>query len=246
MKWVRVMKKNVARGFKPETIAKVIHIAKEVRNHYDSIPVDDIAMCISSGNRKIGKVMNVSLMPIMTCGNCKECKHFCYDIKACFQYPGTVIDARIRNTSILFRNREEYFARIEKKISHRKANKFFRWHVAGDIIDSDYFDRMVSIAIAHPDFVFWTYTKMYVIVNDWIASHGALPTNLHVMFSEWDGIELDNPYNMPIFTCKMPGGNINHDDSFFNGLFKCPGNCDICKRDCRGCIAGESTYNDLH
>ena len=245
-------KTKESKGFSNESIQKVMEIAKEYEKKYMDVEIANIPICISSGNRKIGRVMNVSLMPGLSCKNCAECIRFCYDIKACLQYSETVIDARIRNYVLLTRTRDEYFSRIEKAISQRRKNKFFRWHVAGEIIDKDYLKRIVEIARNHPDFIFWTYTKVYWIVNEYVKENGnsiiaAIPENLHIMFSEWDGMPMNNPYQFPVFTCKMPSGNKNHPDpSYFENLYKCPGNCDICKACHRGCIAGENTYNDLH
>ena len=229
-----------------ESIKKMIRLMKETKAILDKKNIDDVKMCISKGNRKIGRVMNVSLPPVMACSNCSECKHYCYDIKACLQHPNTVIDARMRNYVVMLKNRKRYFEEIDKAMSRRRTNKFFRWHVAGDIIDADYFDNMVQIARRHPDFVCWTYTKVYHIVNEWIAANGPLPENLHIMFSEWDGMPMDNPYNIPIFTCKLKAGNKNRSEESFYSMHKCPGNCDICKATGRGCIAGENTYADEH
>lgn len=227
-----------------ESISKVMDLARARAAELSNIPVDDIQMCISHGNRKIGRVMNVSLMPVMTYGNCKECKYLCYDIKACLQYPNTVIDARMRNTVIMRRDRNEYFRRIDDAVSHRRSNKMFRWHVAGDIIDVDYFDRMVKIARKRPDFVFWTYTKMYNVVNEWCSWHidkrAAVPSNLHVMFSEWRGMPMHNPYGFPEFRVVFKTDSIKPAGHY------CPGNCDVCKAAGRGCIVGESTYCNEH
>ena len=92
---------------------------------------------------------------------------------------------------------------------------------------------------------------MYHIVNMYVVNHGgnraaAIPGNLHILFSEWDGMPLVNPFDFPIFTCRLKGGNKNHDDDFFKTMHKCPGNCDICKAAGRGCPAGESSYADEH
>lgn len=210
--------------------------------------VNTFKVTISNGNRKIGRVMNVSTPAGLTCGNCSHCLGYCYDIKANFVYQNTVLPARAKNFVIVMKNRDGFFQQIEDKISRRKKNKFFRWHVAGEILDLDYFSRMVEIAKRHPDFVFWTYTKMYTIVNQYCDINGraAIPANFHIMFSEWDGMPLVNPYNFPIFTCKLKDGNKNHTVSFFDTLYKCPGNCDICKECGRGCLASESTYADEH
>lgn len=202
-------------------------------------------ICISKGNRKIGKVMNVSLMPVVTCHNCKECKKLCYDIKACLQYPNTVIDARMRNTVLAIHFRDEYFSLIDKACSRRRLNKYFRWHVAGDMLDMDYFERVLTVCRNHPDFKFWTYTKYYDLINEYCDRYGkeSIPENFSIMFSEWDGMPMNNPYNFPVFSCKLKDGNKNKTEEEFQKMFKCPGNCDICKQgNGHGCIGKENTY----
>lgn len=213
--------------------------------YYAPIAVDQIKMAISKGNRKIGRVMNVSLPPILTCANCSQCKYLCYDVKACLQYPNTVIDARIRNLSILIKDRDEYFHRIDEAMNRRRKNKYFRWHVAGDIVDVDYFDRMITNAKSHPDFIIWTYTKNYRVVNEWISAHGrdAIPANFHIMFSEWRGLEMINPYHMPEFRVVFKDDAVKPDP---RENHYCPGNCDVCKAMHRGCVAGETTYCNEH
>lgn len=222
-------------AYRKETLKKMLELMGATARRYGRMKPEDIKLCVSVGNRKIGRVMNVSLPPVLSCGHCKECKLYCYDVKACMQYPGTVIDARIRNWAILKADRAGYFRRIEERITRRRRNKFFRWHVAGDIIDRDYFDQMVAIAKRHPDFTFWTYTKMYSIINGYIADGGDIPENFHIMFSEWRGLPMDNPYNFPEFRVLFKG------ETPPAGYY-CPGNCDICKANGRGCLAGETTY----
>lgn len=231
--------------FKEETVKKVVHEINARRTYYAPMACDQIKLALSKGNRKIGRVMNVSLPPVVTCANCKQCKYLCYDIKACNQYPNTVIDARVRNLSILLKDRDEYFARIDRAMDRRRTNKYFRWHVAGDIIDVDYFARMIDNARRHPDFIIWTYTKNYAVVNAWIAENGrdALPNNFSVMFSEWRGLPMDNPYNMPEFRVVFKDDE-NKPDPATN--YYCPGNCDICKACGRGCVAGETVYCNEH
>ena len=232
--------------YSKESIQKAVNLMNARRAYYAPVAVDQIKMSISAGNRKIGRVMNVSLPPIVTCPNCAQCMYYCYDVKACLQYPNTVIDARMRNLSILLKDRDEYFRRIDAAMSRRRKNKYFRWHVAGEIVDIDYFSRMIDNARRHPDFIIWTYTKNYSVVNEWIKENGrdAIPSNFHIMFSKWDGLKMENPYNMPVFACKMKAGNV--DDMPWEIMYKCPGNCDICKAAGRGCIAGENTYADEH
>lgn len=230
--------------FNQSTINKVFSIAAELKAKYKLMPIEVIKLCISSGNNKIGHAMNVSIMPGLDCGNCSHCIGFCYDVKACVRYPKTVIDARIRNSVLLERDRDEFFRRIDNAMNRRHKNKMFRWHVAGDIKDADYFQRMINNALNHPDFTIWTYTKMYSIVNDWIAKNGPLPSNFTVMFSKWDGVEMPNPFNLPVFVCRLKEGNKDHFD--FDNCFHCPGKCDICKASGCGCPFGESAWIDEH
>lgn len=232
--------------FSIETIKKVMMTANEHKSRYESVNVTEIKMCISTGNTKIGKVMNVSLMPIMTCGHCEHCMGYCYDVKACVRYPDTVINARMRNTVILQRDRDLYFDTIIKRIARRRKNLFFRWHVAGDIVDIDYLDRMVKIARMFPNWTFWTYTKMYDLVNEYVAANGgnretAIPSNLAVMFSEWSGQDMPNPYNFPKFSCRLK----SEADKVMTG-YHCTGNCDVCKAGKCGCVVGQTSWIDEH
>lgn len=229
--------------FTKESISKAkTSLAQRIR-FYRDLDVSQYAICISKGNRKIGRVMNVSLPPILSCANCSECQKLCYDIKAVLQYPNNVADARARNMALLLADRDEYFNRIIAAIKRRRKNKFFRWHVAGDITDIEYFDMMVKIARMFPDFIFWTYTKNYTVVNAWLAAHGgrdALPGNFAVMFSEWRGMPMANPYNMPVF------GVVFNGEAWPEGVHHCPGNCDACIKAGRGCVVGETTYCAEH
>lgn len=227
--------------YKNETIRKVINNLKAKVMFYEVKDVSDIKMCISDGNKKIGRVLNVSLPPIITCPNCSHCQKLCYDIKACNQYPNTVVDARARNLAILNKNRDEYFGRIEDKISRRRKNKYFRWHVAGDIVDYNYFERMVEMARRHPEFIFWTYTKAYGTVNEYVKRNGrdTIPANFSIMFSEWRGMPMENPYGFPEFKV------VFKDEEEPKGFY-CPSNCDICKEAHRGCPYGETTYCKEH
>ena len=229
-----------------ERRAKYVALMRSAIAKWDAVATDAIKVAISNGNRKIGNVMNVSTAPLWTCGNCSECFRICYDVKANFQYKN-VRDARARNTSLLKRDRDSFFNQIEDAISKRKTNKYFRWHVAGDIVDMDYFSRMAEIAKRHPDFVFWTYTKMYTIVNLYVLEHGGdrtcIPANLTIMFSEWRGMPMLNPYSFPEFRVVFKDDAVKPDPK--QNHF-CAGNCDICKKLNRGCIVGETTYCNEH
>lgn len=234
------------KGYTDETIAKVRGMLADAIAEYRGLirAGQHFNICISKGNRKIGRVMNVSIAPLLTCKNCKGCQHFCYDIKAVLLY-GNVLQARAKNTALLWENRDEYFRQIEDAISRRRLHKFFRWHVAGEIPDIDYLNRMIEIARRHPDFTLWTYTKMYGIVNNWCKQHGkeSIPANMHIMFSEWRGMPIINPYGFPEFRVVFPDDVTKPDP---RKVHYCPGSCDVCIKAGRGCVAGETTYCFLH
>lgn len=238
-------------AYKAETIKRYIEMGKGFMEILEGMNADNLHVCVSYGNDKIGKTMNVSTAPIFACKNCGGCLHFCYDIKACMRFTKNVFFNRIKNLFLARFHRDRFFAEIDAKMSRRKKNKYFRWHVAGDILDMDYFERMIENAKNHPDFTIWTYTKNYSIVNEYVRTHGgsreaAIPSNFSIMFSEWDGMEMDNPYNFPVFAVKLKDGNKNRTAESFDTMFKCPGNCGTCIKAHCGCIAGQDTYNDEH
>lgn len=222
-----------------ETIINYLHKMGTKTREYLENPVD-LAICVTYGNRKIGRVLNVSIPPKFTCRhNCDQCLLDCYDIKANIQY-GNVLNARARNYAILLKDREKYFNMIEQKLSPRRKRKYFRWHVGGDIIDLDYFVHMCDIAKRHSDWVFWTYTKQYDIVNAYIAKYGAIPSNLSVMFSVWDGVPCVNPYGLQTFSV------YEHGDKVPTDAWQCTGNCEICIECKAGCPYGQSAWTYKH
>ena len=234
--------------YSKESLKKYFANLNKAVSDFNSKDVNELKVTISKGNRKIGRVMNVSTAAGLTCGKWSHCIGYCYDIKAVLQYSNTVLPARAKNTVISRKDRKSFFNQINAAMDRRRANKYFRYHVSGEIQDLEYFMEMLESARKHPDFIVWTYTKMYSIVNEYCEKYGkeTIPENMHIMFSEWDGMPLYNPYNFPIFTVKFAAGNKNHPVEFFDTLYKCPGNCDICKECGRGCIAGENTYADEH
>ena len=226
-----------------ETLRKILATLAALITLYMNKDYKALKLHISKGNSKIGKTHNFSMAPGHTCPNCSECINYCYDIKACWQYENVRI-ARAENTAMMRMDMTATFTQIDKYISRRKTNKFFRWHVSGDILSVEYFDHMVKIARKHPDWIFWTYTKNYYAVNEWIRKHGgkrsAIPSNLSVIFSVWNGMPCINPFGLPTFTCIMEGMEPDPTE------WRCPGNCDVCLKAKRGCPFGESSNVDAH
>lgn len=232
-------------GFSNETIRKTIDTVKKAMSYYMLLLQhgEKQKISVSSGNKKIGRVWNISTAPIITCGNCKECMHYCYAIRDIYQrgYDWTknsVAKSRAKNTAILFYDRDEFFSQIKDFCSDRRKVKIMRLHVAGEIIDRDYFNRVVELAESRPNWIFWTYTKMHDIVNQYIAEKGAIPKNLSVMYSHWMDTPINNPYNQPEFKTveTIPDGAEN----------VCCGNCQYCLENKTGCPYGVSMLCKLH
>jgi len=211
---------------------------------YARFPVESLEVCISSGNRKVGKIPNVSLPPILTCPHCDKCCTECYDIKACLQY-ANVRNARARNLSILRRNFALYWEQLRAKLARKRKLTHFRFHVGGDMISAEYFKEMVKTARMFPHVRFWTYTKAHEIVNEYVRTHGktkakAIPDNLKIMFSVWEGMTCNNPYRFGTFIVVMEGQTPP------KGVWHCTGDCGLCIKANRGCIIGETSWIHKH
>ena len=180
---------------------------------------EKIIVSISHGNSKMGEIPSVSLLPYITCPfKCADC----YAAKIAALYP-TVRNAYARNTALAQADLVEYMRQVENAA---KMTRFFRWHVSGDITTAAYFAEMVRIAEDLPHTEFLAFTKRYNIVNAFIENGGTIPENLHIIFSEWDGVEMPNPYNLPTAAVVRPGCEPADDWKI------CGGNCFECA--CRG------------
>lgn len=98
---------------------------------------------------------------------------------------------------------------------------------------------------------FYGYTKKYIICNNFVANNGgtlkkAFPKNLNILFSEWEGLEMPNPYNFPV-SAFVPFEN-RENLVLSKGDFICPcsfpewgGTCLDCGQ-CQKCRAGNRVY----
>ena len=228
--------------FKQETIRKYLAAVRMLVEIYTARLMEgkQLKVSITKGNSKV-PAWNVSTAPILTCANCGGCMWYCYDVRDALRY-GNVLDARARNTAIMRYDRAEYFRQIESIMTPRRRNKAFRWHVGGDIPDAAYFAEMIEIARRHPDWLYWTYTKRYNVVNEYLNTHGtdSLPENFRIMMSEWRGMTMQNSFSLPEFRVIFKG------EKAPNGVWICPGACAVCLEANRGCVAGETTYCHEH
>ena len=149
---------------------------------------------ISKGNSKMGAIPSVSLPPITTCAAGCTCAKKCYAAKLCRIYP-SVRKAYENNLDAYLDCDGDYFQQV---YTAARTQRFFRWHVSGDIVSDSYFHGMVIMAHELPGTEFLCFTKRYDIVNRYLVDGAKLPENLHVIFSAWPGMPMDNPHNLPV------------------------------------------------
>ena len=181
-----------------------------------------LKVSISTGNRKMGAIPSVSLPPIITCKNCSTCAKKCYAAKLARIYK-TVRQAWDRNLEIVTNDRDSYFFQIK---AAAMIERFFRFHVSGDILDQDYLDRMCKLARECKGTTFLAFTKNYQDVNAYFESHKQ-PRNLKLIFSiPFDGAVIDNPHNLPTAAVILKGKEPDQNWKV------CGGNCTECA--CKG------------
>lgn len=156
--------------------------------------LNNVKVSISPGNSKMGSIPSVSLPPIVTCPEGVPCAKLCYAAKFCRMRP-SVREAYQRNLDILNSDWNSYWRQVNAAIM---TSRYFRFHVAGDIPSLRYFGHMVQAAVNNPHCQILAFTKRFDVVNLWIDRSGELPKNLHIVFSEWPGREMENPHNLPV------------------------------------------------
>lgn len=181
---------------------------------------------ISSGNSKMGSVPSVSLPSIKTCRQC-ACQSKCYAQKLERLRPA-VRNAYQHNLEVLINEPETYWREVEASVM---MSRFFRFHVSGDIPNSEYLTNMVAVASRNPHCEILCFTKRYEMVNEFIEQNGELPSNLHMIFSGWIGLDMVNPFSLPEAHVRYRDGSTTACDN----AVECGGNCTECAMIDGGC-----------
>lgn len=182
---------------------------------------------ISNGNIKLGNIPSVSLPAGITCRSDCECQKKCY-AKKLERLRKTVSEAYRHNLDVLTQSPETYWREVEASIM---MSRFFRFHVSGDIVDKEYFIHMVEVAERNPHCQLLCFTKRFSIVNDYLAAGKVIPDNLHIIFSAWRNLEMDNPFNLPEAHVRYRDGFTTANDT----AKECGGNCTECAITEGGC-----------
>lgn len=178
---------------------------------------------IQPGNRKTGgNCYTVSLAPIIDCPNCSGCCNDCYDIRNDLLM-STVINDRARNSAIHEMDIERYWREINLQVKAQFIEEL-RINVGGDLIYED-FGYIQTICLENPITHILFFTKNYTDFNRWLDEGNEIPENMHVIFSCWKGIEMDNPYNLPESHVLWKDGTTTAPKY---GAKYCTGNCSEC------------------
>ena len=181
---------------------------------------------ISNGNIKMGKIPSVSLPSILTCRKC-DCQKKCYAAKIERLRP-SVRKAYGTNLSILKEDPDTYWREVEAAIM---MSRFFRFHVGGDIPDMSYLIRMVGVAARQPHCQILCFTKKFELVNQLLDTGAVLSPNLHLIFSGWTGLQMENPHHLPEAHVRFKDGTTTTRPD----AIPCSGNCATCACTDGGC-----------
>lgn len=182
---------------------------------------------ISSGNAKLGSIPSISLPAGVTCRDDCECQKKCY-AKKLERLRKTVREAYRHNYDLLNQDSDTYWREVEASIM---MSRFFRFHVSGDIPDCVYFAHMIEVAERNKHCEILCFTKKFDIVNQHLDVGGKIPKNLHIIFSGWKNLKMNNPYLLPEAHVRYRDGYTTASDN----AKECTGNCTECAITDGGC-----------
>lgn len=205
-------------------IKKLIEKRNEMINNIDNVHVK-----LQKGNRKTGSnCYTVSLAPIIDCSNCSGCKGQCYDIRNDVIYPQVIAD-RAKNSAIHKMQPNRYWHEIDQQIKANFVTEL-RLNVGGDLTDND-FEYVATLGKENPRTMILFFTKNYKGINKFLENN-SFPENVKPIMSAWEGMEMDNPHNLPCSHVLYEDGRTTAPEY---GAVYCGGNCSECAFNGDGC-----------
>jgi len=186
---------------------------------------------ISPGNSKMGSIPSVSLPAVVTCRKDCSCVQKCYAHKL-ERIRANVRNAYKSNMDLYTNAPDVYWREVDGAM---KMSRFFRFHVSGDIPDVDYLNNMMRLATINDHCQVLCFTKKFDMVNEKLTAMcekgEQFPENLHLIFSGWKDLDMDNPYNLPEAHVKFRDGSTTAREN----AVECHGNCTECATTDSGC-----------
>lgn len=182
---------------------------------------------ISLGNSKMGKkaTPNISLPAVITCRPDAPCTKLCYARRGNLRFPN--VKALYQENLSLWRTDPTGFVSDLEDFLCKKRPAFFRWHVAGDIPDLQYYHMMQNVAKLHHETQFLAFSKRYEwVLEDRVSGFGKLPSNLRIKLSAWPGLDFPTTAyeNMGFVYTTHKDENRAPEK-----IFDCPGYCPTCR-----------------
>ena len=212
------------------SIQRWVMKAKKLLKKYLNI-VETYHVTLMQGNSKTGRnCYTVSLLPVIDCCNCSECKNHCYDVQHDVINDGC-LHQRLINSAIHKADPDRYWFEIEEQVNGLFVTEL-RINVGGDLSDDD-FDYINDMGKRNPQCDFLFFTKNYDGCNAWLDAHGGnFVSNVHPIYSRWPGMEMKNPYHIPESHILWADGTTTAPEF---GAYFCGGNCSYCHFHKEGC-----------
>ena len=182
-----------------------------------SFAAESAKVTLSTGNSKIGHMINWSSLPgnqknmlvakgrlvtdiTGTCtDNCNGCFKSCYARRSILQHHNSVTRSWAENTLMIRYRTAECFTEIDNQI--RSLNKkfyetgnqsdlkykFFRINTSGEVQSLEELEHWNALAAKHPEMLFGIYSKNAPILLAFFKKHGQTAPNFCVNISEWHG-----------------------------------------------------------
>lgn len=186
---------------------------------------------LMKGNSKTGKnCMTVSLIPVHDCVNCSKCARYCYDLRNDCRF-GEVVNSRALNSALREVDPVRFWKRVGELV-HEDCAIQLRINVGGDLRYEDYCHIAQYVAKPNKSCSILFFTKNYNGINNYLSEYETFPQNVHPMMSPWEGMEMENPFNLPCAHVLWADGRTTAPEY---GAVYCGGNCSECYRDGNGC-----------
>jgi len=203
-------------------------------------------LTISPGNSKIGRIPNVSFLPVVTCANNVPCREKCYACGSVTAYAKSVIPAWGQNTMLYVLQPAKFWSELHAWFDVRRAMgrpQYFRWFVGGDIPDfrtgeaALFVDNMVGLAALNPQTIFRSWTKRTSAMERYLElrGRGHSVKNLQIGWSVWPGHipEVSSEYSFHNISLGIYKPKVKIVDPVADRLSRgartCPGGCSNCK-----------------
>lgn len=191
--------------------------------------VDKLHVRLMEGNSKTGvHCWTVSLLPVIDCCNCEECKHDCYDLKS-DMLNNDCEHIRYINSAIHLKDKRRFWDEVDAEVKANFALEL-RINVGGDLSDDD-FEYVAELGAKNPSTKIMFFTKNYKGINAFLDK-SEFPENVHPIMSAWENVKMENPHQLPCSHVLYPDGRTTAPTY---GAYYCQGNCTECDFYSKGC-----------